>query len=137
MHLFLMSSLIKRDEQKGSHFVGQHMLQLLGPESIPNDINVFRKEGSDFWLISEWFVHYLASLWVVWLVCGWFGCFVGGLAVLWVVSSFTASVEEDKNKSFIFASKREIKSARKLNAKYKNMKIKQHSRVTYLGCVLD
>ena len=45
---------------------------------------------------------------------------MGGLAVLWVVSSFTANVEEDKNKSLIFASKREIKSARKLNVKYKN-----------------
>ena len=35
------------------------------------------KEGCNFWLISGWFVRYLADLWVVWLVCGWF---VGGLA---------------------------------------------------------
>ena len=27
--------------------------------------------------------------------------------------------------------------ARKLNTKYKNVKIKQHSQVTYLVCVLD
>ena len=38
---------------------------------------------------------------------------------------------------FFFASKRKIKSARKLDVKYKNIKIKQHSQVTYLGCVLD
>ena len=44
---------------------------------------------------------------------------------------------EDKTKFIFFASKRKIKSARKLNAKYKNIKIKQHSQVTYLGCVLD
>ena len=44
---------------------------------------------------------------------------------------------EDKTKSTLFASKRKIKSARKLNLKYKNIKIKQHSQVTYLGCVLD
>ena len=44
---------------------------------------------------------------------------------------------KDKTKSILFASKRKIKSARKLNVKYKNIKIKQHSQVTYLGCVLD
>ena len=30
-----------------------------------------------------------------------------------------------------------IKSARKLNIKNKNITIKQHSQVAYLGCVLD
>ena len=30
-----------------------------------------------------------------------------------------------------------IKSARKLNTKYKDMKITEYSRVTYFGCVLD
>ena len=45
--------------------------------------------------------------------------------------------EQDKTKSILFASKRKIKSARKLNVKYKNMTIKQHLQVTYLGCVLD
>ena len=44
---------------------------------------------------------------------------------------------EDKTKSILFASKCRIKSARKLNVKYKNIKIKQHSQVTYLGCILD
>ena len=44
---------------------------------------------------------------------------------------------EDKTKSILFASKRKIKSAKKLNIKCKNIKIKQHSQVTYLGCVLD
>ena len=32
-----------------------------------------RKEGCNFWLISGWFVQYLAGLWVVWMACGWFG----------------------------------------------------------------
>ena len=44
---------------------------------------------------------------------------------------------EDKTKSILFASKLKIKSARKLNIKYKNITIKQHSQVTYLGCILD
>ena len=42
-----------------------------------------------------------------------------------------------ETKSFLFASNRKIKSARKLNIKYKNVKVKTYSRVTYVGCVLD
>ena len=44
---------------------------------------------------------------------------------------------QDKTRSILFANKKKIKSARKLNTKYKNVKIKQHSQVTYLVCVLD
>ena len=59
-------------------------------------------------------------------VCNWFDD-----------NKFSIQFGEDKTKSIFFASKRKIKSARKLNVKYKNIKIKQHSQVTYLGCVLD
>ena len=44
---------------------------------------------------------------------------------------------EDKTKSILFASKRKIKRVPKLKIKYKNIQIKQHSKVTYLGCILD
>ena len=44
---------------------------------------------------------------------------------------------EDKAKSILFANKRKIKSAKKLEVKYKNIKINQQSQVTNLGCVLD
>ena len=44
---------------------------------------------------------------------------------------------EDKTKSILFASKREIKEVPKLNINYKNTQIKQHSKVTYLCCILD
>ena len=44
---------------------------------------------------------------------------------------------EDKTKSILFASKRKIKNVPKLNINYKNIQIKQHSKVTYLGCILD
>ena len=44
---------------------------------------------------------------------------------------------EDKTTSILVASKHKIKSARKLNVKYKDIKIKEHSQVTDLGCVLD
>ena len=108
MHLFLMSSLIKRDEQKGYILWGSKCCSCWVVNLYLIIINVFREEGCNFWLISGWFVQYLASLWVVcpvfgqfvgglaglwvvWLVCGWSGWFVGGLAGLWVVSSFTAN----------------------------------------------
>ena len=44
---------------------------------------------------------------------------------------------EDKTKSILFASKRKIKRVPKLKIKYKNIQIKQHSKVTYLDCILD
>ena len=59
-------------------------------------------------------------------VCNWF-----------IDNKLSINFGEDKTKSNLFASKRKIKSARKLNVKYKNMTIKQHLQVTYLGCVLD
>ena len=44
---------------------------------------------------------------------------------------------EDKTRSILFASKWKINSARKLNTKYKDTNIIQHSQVTDLGCVLN
>ena len=40
---------------------------------------------------------------------------------------------EDKTKSILFASKRRAKNIRQLNIKYKDINIKQHLEVTYLG----
>ena len=42
-----------------------------------------------------------------------------------------------KTKSILFATKLKIKKVRKLNIKYGNIQIKQHSKVKYLGCMLD
>ena len=44
---------------------------------------------------------------------------------------------EDKTKSILFASKRRIKKLQKLEIIYNNFRIKQHSQVTYLGCILE
>ena len=44
---------------------------------------------------------------------------------------------EDKTKSILFASKMKVKKLDKLDITYKGIKIKQHSKVEYLGCVLD
>ena len=44
---------------------------------------------------------------------------------------------EDKTKSLLFAPKRKIKKLQKLEIIYNNIQIKQHSRVTDLGCILE
>ena len=44
---------------------------------------------------------------------------------------------DDKTKSILFATKFKIKKVRKLNIKYGDIQIKQHSKVKYLGCMLD
>ena len=44
---------------------------------------------------------------------------------------------ENRIKSILFASQLNIKTIENLNIKYKDIEIKQHSQVTYLGCVLD
>ena len=41
---------------------------------------------------------------------------------------------KDKTKSILFSYKRKIKKPQKIEIIYNNFRIKQHSRVTYLGC---
>ena len=59
-------------------------------------------------------------------LCDWF-----------VDNKLSIQFGEDKTKSNLFASKRRAKNIRQLNIEYKNIYIKQHSEVTYLGCVLE
>ena len=44
---------------------------------------------------------------------------------------------ENKTKSILFGSKHKIKKSKPLNIQYNDIKIKQYSKVTYLGCILD
>ena len=59
-------------------------------------------------------------------ICDWF-----------VDNKLSIHFGEDKTKSILFASQRKIKTIKKLNIKYQDIEIKQHSQVTYLGCVMD
>ena len=43
----------------------------------------------------------------------------------------------NKTKSILFATKVKIRKVKKLNIKYEDIQIKQHSKVKYLGCMLD
>ena len=56
----------------------------------------------------------------------------------WIVDNkFSIYFREDKTYSILFASKWRTKNIRQFNVKYKDINMKQHSLVTYLGCVLD
>ena len=59
-------------------------------------------------------------------ICDWF-----------VDNKLSIHFGEDKTKSILFASKRKIKKLQKLEILYNNIPIKQHSGVTYLGCILE
>ena len=59
-------------------------------------------------------------------ICEWF-----------VDNGLSIHLGEDKTKSLLFASKRKINRVLKLIMKCKNIQLKQHSRVAYVGCILD
>ena len=44
---------------------------------------------------------------------------------------------EEKTKYILFSLKLKLKNAEKVNIMYNRIKIKQYSKVTYLGCLLD
>ena len=60
------------------------------------------------------------------LICDWF-----------VDNKLSIHFGEDKTKSILFSSKCKVKKTSPLNIQYKDKKIKQYSKVTYLGCNLD
>ena len=60
------------------------------------------------------------------VLCDWF-----------VDNKLSIHFGEDKTKSILFSSKHKIKTIRSLNIQYKDISIKQYSKVKYLGCILD
>ena len=74
------------------------------------DIEVIEKQlNKDFTNLCEWFVDNRLSI--------HFG--------------------DDKTKSILFSNKHNLKKGNQINIVYKNNIIKQHSKVPYLGCILD
>ena len=59
-------------------------------------------------------------------LCDWF-----------VDNKLSIQLGKDKTKSILFGIKLNIKRAQPLNIVYSNVKIKQYTKVTYLGCILD
>ena len=60
------------------------------------------------------------------MLCDWF-----------VDNKLSIHFGEDKTKSVLFGSKHKIKKSKPLNIQYNDIKIKQYSKVTYLGCIFD
>ena len=59
-------------------------------------------------------------------ICDWF-----------VDNKLSIHFGEDKTKSILFTTKNKIRNTGNLNIKYKDINIKQYSKVIYLGCILD
>ena len=59
-------------------------------------------------------------------ICDWF-----------VDNKLSIHFGKNKTKSILFASKFKNKNIKKLNIKYGDIQIKQHSKVKYLGCLMD
>ena len=59
-------------------------------------------------------------------ICDWF-----------VVNELSIHFREDKIKSILFSSERNLQLVEKLDIRYKDIKIKQHKHVNYRGCMLD
>ena len=59
-------------------------------------------------------------------ICDWF-----------VANKLSIYFGEDKAKSILFASKFKKENIKKLNIKYRDIQIKQHSKVKYLGCLIN
>ena len=56
----------------------------------------------------------------------------------WIVDNkLSIHLGEEKTKLILFGSKLKLKDAGKLNIMYNGSEIKQYSKVTYLGCLLD
>ena len=59
-------------------------------------------------------------------LCDWF-----------VDNKLSVHFGEEKTKSILFGTKRQLKNQRDFDLRYGDIEIKQHSKVTYLGCILD
>ena len=60
------------------------------------------------------------------MICDWF-----------VSNKLSIHLGEDKTKSILFSSKSKIKKTSPLNVQHNAKKVKQHSKVTYLGCIFN
>ena len=54
-----------------------------------------------------------------------------------VDNKLSLNFREDKTKSILFSSKRNLKLVEELDIRYKDMKIKEYKHVNYLGCMSD
>ena len=96
------------------------------PQAVNSDLLLYADDtcliymGKDINTIEEQLNTDFSSL------CDWF-----------VDNKLSVHFGEEKTKSILFGTKRQLKNRRDLDVRYGDIEIKQHSRVTYLGCILD
>ena len=96
------------------------------PLAVKSDLLLYADDtclmytGKDIKTIEEQLNTDLSSL------CDWF-----------IDNKLCVHFGEEKTKSIMFGTKRQLKNQRDLVLRYEDIEIKQHSKVTYLGCILD
>ena len=96
------------------------------PQAVNSDLLLYADDtcpiytGKDINTIEEQLNTDFSSL------CDWF-----------VDNKLSVHFGEGKTKSILFGTKRQLKNQRDLDLRYGDIEIKQHSKVTYLGCILD
>ena len=96
------------------------------PQAVHSDILLYADDtclifmGKDIKTIEELLNTDFSSL------CDWF-----------IDNKLSVRFGDDKTKSILFETKWQLKHQRDLEFRYGDIEIKQHSKVTYLGCILD
>ena len=96
------------------------------PQAVKSDLLLYADgtclmyTGKDIKMIEEQLNTDFSSL------CDWF-----------IDNKLSVHFGEGKTKSFLFGTKWQLKNQRDLVLRYGDTEIKQHSKVTYLGCILD
>ena len=96
------------------------------PQAVKSDLLLYADDtclmytGKDIKMIEEQLNTDLSSL------CDWF-----------IDNKLSVHFGEEKTKSILFGNKRQLKNQRDFVLGYGNIEIKQYSKVTYLGCILD
>ena len=96
------------------------------PQAVKSDLLLYATDtcvmytGKDIKTIEEQLNTDLSSL------CDWF-----------IDNKLSVHFGEENTKSILFGTKRQLKNQKDLVLRYGDIEIKQHSKVTYLGCILD
>ena len=132
---FIVSGLLPRDQETSSRrdktkLVNQKLREWCRSDDMPQAVNsellLYADDtcliymGKDIQKIEEQLNSDFTSL------CEWF-----------IDNKLSVHFGEEKTKSILFGTKRQLKDQRDLNLKYGDIEIEQHSKVTYLGCTLD
>ena len=96
------------------------------PQAVNSDLLLYADDtclmytGKDIKMIQEQLSTDFSS------ICDWF-----------IDNKLSVHFGEEKTKSVLFGTKWQLRKQREFYFKYGGIEIKQHSKVTYLGCILD